>query len=409
MMAPAIRYEAARALLDAAFDHMAKIVVVPAETAAGMVAAETVKSPLNLPETTNAAVDGYAVKSAILQANPDHPFTIIGEAKAGHPFTGKIGDFDALRIFTGAILPDEFDAVMMQEFCHVTDEKVVFSKAMTAGKNARPAGENLALDEEIIAKGTIIAPSHLAQLAAAGLTDIAVMQPLRIAIISTGDELVEAGVSAGEKAFGQIYDSNRPLLQSLVHQAGHQPIDYGIVPDDKAHLSATLAEAVRDCDMVITSGGAADGDEDHSLAALQANKADILFRQVAIKPGRPVCGAKINNKPVICLPGNPVAVYVCFLLFIAPVMQKLASGVFPLLRTIILPADISHKKAENERAEFVRVKLALTNQGDTVIVPHGRKGAGVLSSLTGADGLAELPFEAGEITPNMKLSFIPFR
>ena len=221
MMAPAIRYEAARALLDAAFDQMAKIVVVPAETAAGMVAAETVKSPLNLPETTNAAVDGYAVKSAILQANPEHHFTIIGEAKAGHPFNGKIGDFDALRIFTGAILPDGFDAVMMQEFCHVTGEKVVFSKAMTAGKNARPAGENLALDEEIIAKGTIIAPSHLAQLAAAGLTDIAVMQPLRIAIISTGDELVEAGVSAGEKALGQIYDSNRPLLQSLVHQAKH--------------------------------------------------------------------------------------------------------------------------------------------------------------------------------------------
>ena len=405
MMASAIRYEEARTRLEEALVEVGRTEIVLRDKALGRIAGENLASGLDLPDTANAAVDGYCISSAFLEKHPDFAFEVAGMAKAGHPFEGRLEEGQALRIFTGAVMPAGADCVMMQEFCQIVDGKDSFPEIMASGKNCRPAGENLAKGEVIIAKGEVISPAHIGQLAAAGITAVPVICPLRVGILSTGDELCEANPDLA-KGKGQIYDSNRPMLAALIEQAGHQVIDGGIIKDTKQALANAYRELSARVDIIISSGGASQGDEDHSQAALQDIGAISVFWRVAIKPGRPVAAAIIGQVPIFCLPGNPVAVFVCFHLFVRSSMHRLAYGSFTPLKPIYLKAGFSAKKAANDRAEFRRVKLALTNEGETVMLPHGRKGAGVLSSLTGADGLAELPFALGEVPEGHKLPFI---
>ena len=405
MMAPAIRYEEARDRLKDALVEVGRAEIVTRDKALGRIAGRELASGLDLPNTENAAVDGYCVSSAFLANNPDFAFEIAGVAKAGHPFDEVLEDGQALRIFTGAVMPKGADCVMMQEFCLLEDGKVRFPKPMMSGKNCRPAGENLAKGEVIIAKGEVISASHIGQLAAAGIKEVPVIAPLRVGILSTGDELIEADPDL-PKDKGQIYDSNRPMLAAMIEQAGHQVVDGGIIKDTRKALGAAYQELSQQADLIISSGGASQGDEDHSQDALQDIGAKPIFWRVAIKPGRPVAAAILGNVPIFALPGNPVAVFVCFHLFVNASIGQLSHGVFTPLKPLYVKAGFSVKKVANDRAEFRRVKLALTNEGETVMLPHGRKGAGVLSSLTGADGLAELPFELGEVPEGHKLPFI---
>ena len=402
MMAPAMRYEAARALLQQQFHKIGQVETLSCADALGRLAAEQVISALDLPASANAAVDGYAFQSKDA-AKENMPLSIIGITKAGHPFKGTVKAGEAVRVFTGAIMPDGTDCALMEEFCDEKDGYVVLNKTASAGKNMRPAGENLHKGEVILNAGEHIRPSHLGQLAAAGICKISVQKPLRVAVISTGDELIE---QTEQPRDGQIFDSNRPMISALIQQLGHEAVDFGIVKDDENAFFSRMSEALESCDVIITSGGASAGIEDHSQAVLKRLNANLLFWRLAIKPGRPMAAAEKDGKPIFCLPGNPVAVHVCFILFAQPVLTQLATGIFPSLPPLYLMADFSHKKPANERAEFIRVKLALTNEGETVMLPHGRKGAGVLSSLTGADGLAELPFEDSDINPGHRLRFI---
>ena len=400
-----IRYEEARARLDKALQQVSAEEIVSADKALSRISAQSLASAINLPAQANAAVDGYCVSSAYLEKHPDHKFTLIGEAKAGHPFTGQLKDGEALWIFTGAEMPKGADCVMMQEYCDRQGQEVSFPRIMRSGYNVRPAGENLAKGEEIIAQGEVITPAHIAQVAAAGLTQIPVRRPLRVGVISTGDELSE-GSEKQPLPQGQIFDSNRPLLKQLIIQAGHQVVDGGIIGDNLENLTTAYETLSQNCDVVISSGGASQGIEDHSQNAIKAIGAEILFWRVAMKPGRPVGAAMMGGVPLFLLPGNPVAVFVCFQLFVLSTLFKLSTGVFSPLKQLFIPMGVALDKKPNERTEFVRVKLALTNDGDTVMLPHGRKGAGVLSSLTGADGLAELPHEAGTINAGQKLPVI---
>ena len=402
MMAPALRYETARDLLKKSFKAIALNETISCDKALGRFAASQIKSPLNLPYTANAAVDGYALNSQDISGE-NTSLRVIGTAKAGHPFKGTIKSGEAVRVFTGAIMPDGADCALMQEFCDEIDGVVRLNKPVTAGKNMRPAGENLQKGEIILEKGEKVKPSHLGQLAAAGIDSLSVKKPLRVAVISTGDELIQQGEKPED---GKIFDSNRPMICALIKKSGHEPIDYGIVKDDEDALLAVMSKAIEDCDVIISSGGASAGEEDHTQTVLKRMQAELLFWRVAIKPGRPVAAAIKNDKAIFCLPGNPVAVQVCFTLFAEPVLTQLSTDIFPALPETYVKGDFHHKKPANERTEFIRVKLALTNEGDTVMLPHGRKGAGVLSSLTGADGLAELPFDDSDINPGCRLRFI---
>ena len=398
-------YEEARALLLAAAENRAPDAEhLPLSVALGRVLAADLTSPFNLPQTDNAAVDGYAVHADFLAAHPDHLFTIIGTARAGHPFTGRALPGQAVQVFTGAVMPQGPDCVLMHEDCQISAEGVVCGKLLKSGTNMRPAGENLAIGERVAAKGTRLSPADIGQLAAAGFADIPVFRPLHIGLISTGDELVEAGA---DRITGQIFDSNRPMLAALCRQHGVQLTDFGIVEDNRASLTAAYHKALEACDVIISSGGASDGLEDHTQGAMNDIGAEPVFWRLAMKPGRPMAAGQRAQQMIFCLPGNPVAAFVCFRLLVSPVLDRLAGAFVRLPLSLMVPSGFEHKKQPG-RAEFLRARLETTADGAQQAVLHGRKGAGVISSLTGADGLVEIPFSATGLGIGQPVRFYPF-
>lgn len=362
----------------------------------------------DLPATNNAAVDGYAVDSAFLAAHPDDDFAIVGRAAAGHPWQGTISAGQAVRIFTGAVMPAGADAVAMQEFCDADEVAgtVRINRPVKPGANNRPAGENLREGELIAATGCRLGPAELGIAAAAGNADIPVFRRLRVGLLSMGDEVVPAGSPA---AAGQLHDSNRPMLAALLESDGHEVHDVGIVADDAEALTHRYREALIACDAVISSGGASDGDEDHTQEAMRRLDITPSFWRLAIKPGRPMAaGLSTEGAPVLCLPGNPVAAFVCYRLVAAPVLTHMAGGTPEVQLRCPVRCGFAHRKSPG-RAEYLRVRLVVGADGGTEMVLHGRKGAGVLSSLTGADGLVEIPVENDGVAVGDCLDFIPFR
>ena len=368
-----------------------------------VLAAEQISS-FNLPQTDNVAVDGYAVDAAFLAANPDHLFPVIGTARAGHPFVGTVVPGEAVRVFTGAVMPDGPDCVLMHEDCQVSDAGIYCTKQLKAGTNMRPAGENIAAGETLAEKGTCLAAADIGQLAAAGLSQIPVFRQLKVALMSTGDELVQPG---GVRKAGQIFDSNRPMLAALCRQQGGQLTDYGIIKDELANLTSAWCDALGHCDVIISSGGASDGVEDHTQGALRACGAECLFWRLAMKPGRPMAAGKKGHQFIFCLPGNPVAAFVCFRMLVRPVLDRLSGGHARLPFKLLLSSGFNHNKKAG-RAEFLRARIIETGKGTQQVVLNGRKGAGVISSLTGAHGLVEIPFAATEIVVGQPVRFYPF-
>ena len=361
----------------------------------------------DLPATNNAAVDGYAVDAAFLAAHPGHRFAVIGRAAAGHPFNGEAAPGEAVRTFTGAVMPEGTDAVAMHEFCELDADGayVTVGSQLASGANNRPAGENLRKGETIIPAGTRLDAADLGIAAASGVAGLEVHKRLKVGLISMGDELVAPGETP---LHGQLHDSNRPMLADMLRGDGHEVKDFGIITDDEAALTSCFAEALATCDAVVSSGGASDGDEDHTQAAMRNNSVEPAFWRLSIKPGRPMSAGVSNGKPVMCLPGNPVAAFVCYRLTAAPVLTRMAGGVPRPVLKLRVRCGFSHRKSAG-RAEYLRVRITTGADGEPDMMLHGRKGAGVLSSLTGADGLIEIPVDNEGVAVGDYLPFIPFR
>jgi len=361
----------------------------------------------DLPATNNAAVDGYAVDAAFLAANPDHEFAVIGRAAAGHPFTGRAEAGEAVRTFTGAVMPQGTDAVAMHEFCEIDADgaRVTIGSKLTPGTNNRPAGENLRKGETIIPAGTRLDAADLGIAAASGMATLDVRRRLKVGLVSMGDELVAPGE---QPAHGQLHDSNRPMLADMLRGDGYEVEDFGIIADDEAALTSCFRAALSGCDAVLSSGGASDGDEDHTQAAMRNNGIELAFWWLSIKPGRPMSAGLMDGKPVMCLPGNPVAAFVCYRLAAAPVLTHMAGGVPRPLLKLRVRCGFAHRKSAG-RAEYLRVRIVAGAGGEPEMMLHGRKGAGVLSSLTGADGLIEIPVYNDGVEVGDYLPFIPFR
>ncbi len=389
----------------------ARCVTRPAEELAvmqslGRIAAADYHSAVNLPQTDNAAVDGYAVQSVRLGSEHDRRFRIAGTARAGHPFSGAVSDGEALEIYTGAVVPPGPDCIVMHEDCTVADGHVICRKIISAGTNIRPAGENLRSGETVLESGSHIGPAEMGQLAAAGIEHILVQPRLSVRLLSTGDELVTTGTVP---AAGQIPDSNRPMLAGLVQAQGLCLSDGGIIEDKKDRLIAAYERGLNECDAVISTGGASDGIEDHTQAALRAVGAEPVFWRLAMKPGRPMAVGQKGGKFIFCLPGNPVAAFVCFKLLVMPVINRMGGGKEQQALAIRIASGFQHNKQPG-RAEYLRARLIMDeNTGQQQAVLHGRKGAGVISSLTGADGLVEIPMEARSVSRGEMLNFLPFR
>lgn len=366
----------------------------------GRVLAVDVVAPVDLPPFANSAVDGYAVRFADLAAAGETRLPLSGRLPAGADAAGVATEGAAVRVFTGAPMPEGADTVFMQEDVALDAGAAILPPGLKRGANARPAGEDLPRGQLALAAGRRLRPQDLALLAALGLTQVAVRRRVRVAIFSTGDELNEPGTALPASG---IYDANRSLLQALVSRAGADVVDLGILRDEPESLAGRLREAAADCDLILTSGGVSTGEEDHVKAAVE-RAGELAFWRVAIKPGRPVAMGLVAGTPFIGLPGNPVAVFVTFA-FVARTVIALLSGTTPA-RLHGLPARLGfpyRKKAG--RREYVRVSLAPGPDGIAVATKHPRDGAGVLTSLTETDGLVEL---ADELTDVAEGTIAPF-
>jgi molybdopterin molybdotransferase len=292
----------------------------------------------------------------------------------------------------------------MHENCERIGNQVIIKDNVTKNQNIRPIGENLKKNEIVVDKGKIINAADIGQLAASGNHEIEVYKRIKVSVISTGDELVNS--ISKERLNGQIYDANRPMLLSLLNSNYLETIDMGIVKDKRKDLANKYDECLSTSDVVISSGGASDGVEDHTQNALKDIGAKCIVWQLAMKPGKPMAVGLLGKKIIFCLPGNPVAAFVCSKLLIKPLIIKLAGGVNLNPLSIKLPSGFEHNKKIG-RAEYLRAKIVNENT-NTFITLHGRKGAGVISSLTGADGIVEIPMEYKSVVKGELLNFYPF-
>mgnify|MGYP001192472709 FL=1 len=365
---------------------------------------KTIKSSLNLPATANSAVDGYGILHKTFLNNPKTEFQIAGVAKAGHPFKNKILPHQAIEIYTGAIMPEGVDSVVMHEKCKKLNNRVIINEKVKKNQNMRPIGENLKRGEIVVKKGKLLNAADIGQLAASGNNKIDIYEKLNVSVISTGDELISTETE--NRLEGQIYDSNKPMLLSLLDHKFLNIHDLGIVKDNRNELAKKFADALSKSDVVISSGGASDGIEDHTQNAIRDVGAECLVWQLAMKPGKPMAIGRKKNKIIFCLPGNPVAAFVCSKLLIKPLLIKLAGGVDLEPLVVKIPSGFEHKKRKG-RAEYLRAKIISKKNGDYLAI-HGRKGAGVISSLTGADGIVEIPMDYETVNVGQLLKFYPF-
>ncbi|MEM7358251.1 MAG: gephyrin-like molybdotransferase Glp [Pseudomonadota bacterium] len=349
------------------------------------VAAVDVASEIRVPPDANSAMDGFAVHSADLQ---DGQTTLpISQRIAAGQQSEDLEPGTAARIFTGGMMPGNADAVVIQENCEYAEsgDEVKVVKPVTAGANVRPAGQDIAIGAQIVKRGKRLSAVDLGLLASIGESRVTVYAPLKVAIFSTGDELVEPGQILQA---GQIYNSNRTMLMALCQQLGFDPIDCGIVEDTLEATKAALEAAGQQADIILTSGGVSVGEEDHIKPAVEA-LGELNHWKVQMKPGKPVVFGCVQGTPIMGLPGNPVSSYVVFQLLAVPVLRTLQGEVVAPLQSHRVEAAFS--KAKVSREEYIRVRLNVDSGSTEGLHASAElfdnQSSGVLSSLTWADGL----------------------
>jgi molybdopterin molybdotransferase len=395
--------EDARRAMAERISAVAETERVPLIEADGRVLAEPLIAPIDLPNFDNSAVDGYAVRFASLAASGETLMPIIGRVAAGHASAAAPADA-AVRIFTGAPMPENFDTVFMQEDCReIGDGRVVLPAGLERGSNRRPRGEDIGRGDSALAAGRRLGPREIALAAALGIDRLPVRRRLKIAVFSTGDEIVSPGETLPPAG---LYDSNRFALQVLLRRLKCDVTDLGILRDKRGEVSAALMNAARDHDAIITSGGVSTGEEDHVRAAM-TDAGALAFWRLAIKPGRPVAMGVVQGKPLVGLPGNPVAVFVTFAYVVRPLLAALSGEMLEPAHALGVTADFEYRKKRGRR-EYVRVSLVEDAAG-TLARKYPVDGAGVLTSLTATDGLVELPEDMTKVQPGDRVNFIDYR
>ena len=361
--------------------------------------ATNVVSKLNVPPYSNSAVDGYAIRYKDYLSNAK-TYNIAGKSTAGHPCNKKLKKLDAIRIFTGAILPNGFDTIIMEEDCVVNGKKVILPSKVKKNINYRCLGEDIKINSKVFSSGHKIRPQDIGVLSSLGISYIKAFEPITVSIFSCGDELINIGTKLKK---GQIYDSNRVMITNFLKKLGCKVNDLGILKDNKNSLIKKLNNAANKSDLIITSGGMSLGDEDHIKAIIETIGKIHVWR-LAIKPGRPVGFGTINNTPILGLPGNPAAAFVTFLILAIPIIKKMSGEIVKNIKKIKVPINFNHKK-KTGRKEFLRVQLIKKND-DLYLNKFPKEGAGILSSASWASGLGIIDDDIINIKPNDKINYI---
>ena len=395
-------------LIQERITPVAEIETIAVASAMGRVLAADVTAAIALPSFDNSAVDGYAVRHADLAASRETRLPVAARLQAGASALVPIAPYTAIRIFTGAPMPDGADTVFMQEDCGTDGGDVILPAGLRVGANRRLKGEDVRQGASVLAAGQRLGFRHIAIAAAVGMTELTVRRRLKLALFSTGDEIVEPGRPLPAAA---VYDANRPLLAALARTLGITVTDLGILKDDEATLAAALARAARDHDLVLTSGGVSTGEADFVRTAVEKS-GKLTFWRTAIKPGRPVAMGVLrapngNTAAFAGLPGNPVAAFVTFARIVRPLLLRLAGAKPEPLVAFPVQASFAYKKKAGRR-EYVRVSLSRHDDGRLVATKYRQDGAGVISSLTETDGLVELPEDIIAVTPGDSVGFLSY-
>lgn len=353
------------------------------------------------PPAANAAVDGYGFAAAATGAGPQTLPLLAGRAAAGGPYAGAVPAGCALRILTGAILPEGVDTVVLEEDCATDGARVAFNGPVKPRANTRKAGEDIAAGAVALPAGHVLRAPDLAFLTAAGLAAVAVRARLRVGVLSTGDEVVPDPGPDPLPAH-RIPDANRPMLLGMAARWGWEAVDLGHVGDDRAALAARLDGAAGRCDAILTSGGASAGDEDHVSAALRDAGALTAWR-IAVKPGRPLALGLWRGVPVFGLPGNPVAAFVCALVFARPALSLLAGEGWAEPMGFTVPAAFEKTKRAGRR-EYLRARLTADGRAEA----FASEGSGRIGGLSWASGLVELEDGPRRIAPGDPVRFLPY-
>lgn len=371
-------------------------------SADGRFLAVPIVADMPLPPFMNSAVDGYAVRSADLPKEVEQAFVVSDRVQAGAAPLRPIAPGEAVRIFTGAPMPQGADTVFMQEDVRLADDgRVVLPAGLKPGANVRPAGEDVAEGRIALPAGRRLRPQDVALAAALGLTRIDVRRRLRVAVFSTGNEVVSPGHA---RANMQLFDSNRYMLMAMLKRFGCEVSDLGILRDDRDELAASLKAAAGRHDLILTSGGVSTGEEDHVKASVESVGTLVLWR-MAIKPGRPVAMGVIDGVPFIGLPGNPVASFVTFTYVVRPMVLTLSGGAAAdAVAPVLLRAAFAYRKKAGRR-EYVRVNVNKAGDGVLEAVKFPREGAGLISSLVDCDGLVELGEDILDVSPGQAVRF----
>lgn len=397
-----LRHADALRLLDERLKPVAEVEEVALAAALGRVLAEDIVAPRPVPAFTNSAVDGYVFAHASLGTGATR-LRLAGRAAAGHAAVSAINPGEAARIFTGAVMPEGADSCIMQEDVTVEGEFVVVPPGLKPGANTRKAGEDLKAGEAAARAGVRLRPQELAAIASTGRDRIRCRRPLRVALISTGDEIVRPGAPLAE---GQVYDSNHVLLLGLLQTVAAEPVDYGVLPDDAEEVRRAVGRAARDCDVILSTGGASRGEADHIVSTIQ-EMGTLHAWQIAVKPGRPLAVGQIGDCVFFGLPGNPVAVFVTFLLYARPMLARLQGAEWHEPRRFPLPAGFAMPRKKADRREFWRGWIE-EEDGRPMLRKFARDGSALISGLRQAEGLIEVPEEVTEVKPGDSLAFIPF-
>lgn len=371
----------AQARLFAALIPLTQTETIPLKQAIGRVLASDVPSPISLPFARNSAMDGYAFSSTGL--SPQTPFTLkcVGSVFAGTPFTHALQQGECVRIFTGAVVPDDADSVVMQEQVRVTGQTIHFPADVAFGKHIRQIGEDVRTGDVLCSARKTLSAIDLGLLAAGGIEFVDVIRKLNVAYFSTGDELIGLGLALST---GKVYDSNRYSLHGLLQNPNYTVFDGGVIADDRALLKHTLQKAAEQFDVIITTGGASVGEADYIHAVLR-ECGEVNFWKIAMKPGKPLAFGKLGNCYFFGLPGNPVAVTTTFDIFLKPALHYLFTGANtrkPLLFSAICTTPLTKSRG---RREFQRGILTQTLSGALEVATAGLQGSHILSSASAAN------------------------